>query len=95
MRIDDDTVRAAHACRELMRVYVAYRAAARAQMAAIQQVRRHMSKAIATPTPQQLVGLATIERLETLARHTDAVYAERREQVWRRLEELQDIPELP
>lgn len=94
MRIDDETVRAAHASRDLIRLYDAYRATARAQIAAIQQVRRHLSAA-ARPDPQRVIVLAQIGRREALAIHTDAVYAERREQVRRRLHELQDIPEQP
>ena len=94
MRIDDETVRAAHASRDLIRLYDAYRATARAQIAAIQQVRRHLNAA-ARPDPQRAIALAQINRREALAIHTDAVYAERREQVRRRLHELQDIPDQP
>jgi hypothetical protein len=95
MRIDDETVRAAHASRELIRLYDAYRATARAQIAAIQQVRRHLNAAVDRRDPARAIALAWIHRREALAMHTDAVYAERREQVRRRLHELQDIPEQP
>ncbi len=95
MRIDDETVRAAHASRDLIRLYDAYRATARAQIAAIQQVRRHLYADADRTDTERAIALARIDRREALAMHTDAIYAERREQVRRRLHELQDIPEQP
>lgn len=95
MRIDDDTVLACHGSRDLIRLYDAYRATARAQIAAIQQVRRHLKSADARANPGRRSDLVQLDRREALAHHTDTVYAERREQVRRRLHELQDIPEHP
>lgn len=93
MRIDDDTVRAAHAARELLRLYDAYRAAARAQSLAAAQLGRHLRAASVRDEGGRIRDLARLSRRESLAAHTDAVYAERRAQVLRRLHELQDIPE--
>ncbi len=93
MRIDDDTVRAAHAARELLRLYDAYRATVRAQSAASAQLRRHL---LAVPTDEvtaRALNIARLEEREALDRRTDAVYARRRAEVLRRLHELQDIPE--
>lgn len=93
MLINDDTVRASLAARDLIRLYDAYRANTRAQIAAIQQVQRRFKAGEADA--RLPIKLTIIKQREALAWHTDAVYAERREQVRRRLYELQDLPELP
>ncbi len=93
MRIDDDTVRAAHASRELIRLYDAYRATARAQWAAADQLIRHLQGAPTRDRAAQAMRIAAIEAQQALDRRADAVYGQRRAQVLRRLHELQDIPE--
>ena len=93
MLINDDTVRACHATRDLLRLYEAYRATARAQSAAFAQVRRHLTPSAPGMSPPSR-QLARISRREALARHTDAVVAERGEQIERRLYELQELPVL-
>jgi hypothetical protein len=93
MRIDDDTVRAAHAARELLRLYDAYRATIRAQKMASAQLRRHLRAAPLRDAATQAMRMAALEEREALDARTDAVYALRRAQVLHRLNELQDIPE--
>ena len=94
MNIDNDTVKASIAARALIHLYDVYRASSRAQIAAVQQIRRHVSAGNDNQTLSR-TKLAELKRREALMWHTDAVFAERREQVRRRLYELQDIPELP
>lgn len=93
MRIDDDTVRAAHAARQLLRLYDAYRASARAQRAAATQLIAHLRAAPASDPARRAVDIARLEERAAVDRRSDAVYAQRRAQVLRRLHELQDIPE--
>jgi hydroxypyruvate isomerase len=93
MRIDDDTVRAAHAAREMLRLYDAYRASIRAQQIASRQLRRHLRAAPLRDAATQAMRISALEEREALDARTDAVYALRRAQVLRRLHELQDIPE--
>jgi len=91
MDINDDTVMTCHAARKMLRLYEAYRATLRAQIAAMQQMQRHIK---AGDSAQQQINLADVKRQEMLAWHTDAVFAKRHEQVRRRLYELQELPEL-
>jgi len=93
MRIDDDTVLRAHAARELLRLYDAYRATARAQRSAAAQLRAHLQAAPARDPAARAAEIARLQEREAFERRTEAVYAVRRRQVLRRLHELQDIPE--
>lgn len=93
MRIDDDSVRAAHATRELIRLCDAYRANARAQWAAAGQLVRHLRAAPTADPAAQALRIAAIEAQQALDRRVDAVHGQRRAQLLRRLHELQDIPE--
>lgn len=94
MRIDDDSVQAYHATRELIGLYDAYRATARAQIAAFQQAHRHLARRRG-PDPKLQAKLAHLRRQEALAWETDAVYAERVGQLAGRLGEIIDPIEEP
>ena len=94
MRIDNDTVRASQAMRDYVRLCDAYRATARAQIVAIQQIRRHLTVPGASNAAARMNQLAEIGTREALAVHTDTIFAERREQIRRRLYELQELPVL-
>ena len=95
MRIDNETVRASHAMRDYIRLCDAYRATARSQIAAIQQIRRHLTAPGEPTTDQRTNELADLASREALTAQTDAVFAERREQIRRRLYELLALPSLP
>lgn len=94
MLIDDDSVRAYHATRILIALYDAYRATARAQIAAFQQAHRHLARR-RKPDPKLPAKLAHLRRQEALAWETDAVYAERISQLAGRLREIVDPVEEP
>jgi hypothetical protein len=95
MRIDNETVRASHAMRDFMRLCDAYRATARSQIAAIQQIRRHLTVPGAPTTAQRTSEFADLGSQEALIVQTDAVFAQRREQIRRRLNELLEVPNVP
>jgi hypothetical protein len=93
MNINDDSVRAYYAARDLLRLYDVYRSKTRAQIATDQQIRRQLADR--KPNSKQVLSLARIDRHEALLWHTDAVFGDRREQVRRRLFEILGLPELP
>lgn len=90
MRIDDDTVGAFHATRELIALYDAYRATTRAQVIAFRQVLRHLSGPQRAGAPRRAATLAGVRTQEALARHTDEVFAQRTAQLLERLAEIRD-----
>ena len=93
MKIDDDTVRAYYATRDLLRLYGVYQSTTRAQIAATQQIRRHVAGR--KSKSNRALTIAQLDRQEMLFWHTDAVLNDRREQVRRRLFELLELPQLP
>ena len=95
MEINDKTVVAAKGARDLIRLYDVYRASTRAQIAAIQQIKRHLFPVNTELNDEQVAERSELEREESFSWHTDAVFAVRRDQVRLRLFELLDIPELP
>lgn len=95
MKINDKTVNTYKAARELLQLYDAYRASTRAQIAAIQQIKRHLFPSNSELTQEQIAEQSKLNREESLFWHMDATFGVRREQVLHRIFELQDIPELP
>ncbi len=94
MEINDETVLAYIATRDLLRLYDAYRATTRAQIAATQQIRRHRFPPDTQLTEDMATELSALNREESLFWHTDAVYGLRRNQMRQRLFEILDIPVL-
>jgi hypothetical protein len=90
MRIDDDSVSAYHATRELIALYDAYRATTRAQVVAFRQMLRILSEPDRMPDPQRPARLAEVRTQEALTRHIDAVFAQRTAQLLERLAEIRD-----
>lgn len=93
MNINDDTILAFRAARDLMRLYDAYRSETRAQIAAMQQTRRYRFRAGTAMNDAKRLELAYLGMRETLAWRTDKVFAIRRNQIRRRLSELLGLPE--
>jgi hypothetical protein len=79
MDVDDDSVRAYRACRDLLGLYDAYRATHLAQLYAIARLRRVRS------ATGDAAEVAKLDREAALTRQVDLVIAERSEQLWRRL----------
>ena len=91
MRIDDETVTACTALRELRFLYDAYRASSRAHVMVLQRIESGLDDQRMTRDKRNRVRLALIRRA-SLASETDAVFAIRAEQIRRRLLELCDLP---
>lgn len=95
MNINDETVTTFRAARDLVRLYDAYRSEIRAQILGLQQVMRHMARNGSTPTDSYRLEWSELERREAQAWNADRVFAIRREQIHRRLLDLQGLPERP
>ena len=93
--INENTVRAYFAARDLARLYLAYQAESRAQIAAAQQLQRHIERGGIRRPGEEAVVKAKLNRTEAFLRELDATYDARRKQVEGRLLELMNIPRLP
>ena len=95
VEINDDTVRAFLARRDLARLYLAYQAETKAQIAATQQMQRHVERGGLRRREDEGIAMAKLGRTEAFLRELDATYDARRKQVDGRLLELLNIPRLP
>jgi hypothetical protein len=95
MTINDETVAAVRAARELLRLYDAYRCDTRAQIAMLQQMERHQDKTEKRASDEKQLAAGELHLQEALAWRTDLTFAIRREQMRRRLLDLQGLPVRP
>jgi hypothetical protein len=94
MQINDETVTAHATVRGLRDLYDAYRAASRAHAMVLRRLEMGVQGAEDVPAEQRQRDLTALQGRIALAAETDGVFAIRRDQLRRRLLDLQDVPEV-
>lgn len=93
--IDDDTVQAHRAARDLVSLYLAYQAETAAQAVATSQIRRRIERRGLAAGGDPALAQTRLRRTEAFLSELAATYDLRRRQVERRLLELRGVPRLP
>jgi hypothetical protein len=94
MQINDETVRAHAAARRLLDLYDAYRAASRAHAIVLRRLEERVRAGEDVPAEKRQRDLMVLQRRIALAAETDSVFAVRRDQLRRRLLDLQGVEEV-
>lgn len=91
--IDDDSVEAYAACRDLRALYETYQAAARAHLLVLGRIAGGERRSPRAGTEAWARNQQVIRRRTAQAQETGVVYGIRAEQLRRRLLEIRDLPD--